>query len=81
MKIGLPRLEYITNKKYDKSAEIYKEYQNKIQENASSKSAYKEISIINLVESDYEQIVKIIIFVESRIIKLYILLINELFRI
>ena len=26
MKIGLPRLEYITNKKYDKSEEIHKEY-------------------------------------------------------
>lgn len=26
IKLGLPRLEYITNKKYDKSEEIYKEY-------------------------------------------------------
>ena len=26
VKLGLPRLEYITNKKYDKSEEIYKEY-------------------------------------------------------
>lgn len=48
----------LTYMKGVQNSEIYKEYQNKIQENVSSKSAYKEISIINLVESDYEQIVK-----------------------
>lgn len=40
------------------NSEIYKEYKIKTEENASTKSTYKEISIINLVESDYQEIVK-----------------------
>lgn len=40
------------------NSEIYKEYKTKTEENASTKSTYKEISIINLVESDYKEIVK-----------------------
>jgi len=46
----------LTYMKGVQDSEIYKEYQTKIEENTSIKSTYKEISIINLVESDYQEI-------------------------
>lgn len=46
----------LTHMKNVENLEIYKEYEKKIIENKSSKSSYKEISMINLVESDYKEI-------------------------
>ena len=39
------------------NSEIYNEYKTKVEENTSGKSTYKEIAIINAVESDYKEIV------------------------
>lgn len=39
-----------------KELDIYKEYETKVAENSSTKSSYKEIAMINLVEKDYIQI-------------------------
>ena len=36
--------------------EIYNEYKNKVEEKTSTKASYKEIAMINLVESDYREI-------------------------
>lgn len=38
------------------NTEIYNEYKTKIEENNNTKSAYKEIAIINLVETDYNEL-------------------------
>lgn len=46
----------LTYMKGVKDSEIYKEYKTKVEENSTTKSTYKEISIINLVESDYQEI-------------------------
>ena len=47
----------LTYMKGVQDSEIYKEYKTKLEENSATKSTYKEISIINLVESDYQEIV------------------------
>ena len=36
--------------------DIYKEYSDKVTQNGSQKASYKEIAMINLVESDYQEI-------------------------
>ena len=47
----------LTYMKGVQDSDIYKEYKTKLEENSATKSTYKEISIINLVESDYQEIV------------------------
>lgn len=46
----------LTYMKKVKELDIYKEYEAKVAENSSTKSSYKEIAMINLVEKDYIQI-------------------------
>ena len=46
----------LTYMKKVKELDIYKEYETKVAENSSTKSSYKEIAMINLVEKDYIQI-------------------------
>lgn len=46
----------LTYMKRVQNSEIYNEYKTKVEENSNTKSTYKEISIINLVESDYKQL-------------------------
>lgn len=46
----------LTYMKKVQNSEIYNEYKTKIEENSSGKSTYKEISIINEVELDYQNI-------------------------
>ena len=46
----------LTYMKKVQNSEIYNEYKTKIEESSNTKSSYKEIAIINAVESDYKQI-------------------------
>ncbi len=46
----------LTYMKKVQNSEIYNEYKTKIEESSTTKSSYKEIAIINAVESDYKQI-------------------------
>lgn len=46
----------LTHMKNVKNLEIYNEYEKKVTENTSTKASYKEIAMINLVESDYKEI-------------------------
>lgn len=39
-----------------KDSELYNEYKTKVEENSNIKSSYKEIAIINAVETDYKEI-------------------------
>ena len=39
-----------------KDADIYKEYSDKVTQNGNQKASYKEIAMINLVESDYKEL-------------------------
>lgn len=47
----------LTYMKRVQNTDIYKEYKTKIEENTSTKSTYKEIAIINNIETDYQEIV------------------------
>lgn len=46
----------LTYMKKVQNSEIYNEYKTKVEESSSTKSSYKEIAILNAVESDYKQI-------------------------
>lgn len=46
----------LTYMKKVQNTEIYKEYQTKIEQESTTKSTYKEIAIIDVVESDYKEI-------------------------
>ena len=46
----------LTYMKKVQNTEIYKEYQTKIEQESTTKSTYKEIAIIDAVESDYKEI-------------------------
>ncbi len=46
----------LTYMKKVQNSEIYKEYKTKIEQSSTTKSSYKEIAIINAVESDYKKI-------------------------
>jgi len=46
----------LTYMKKVQNTEIYKEYQTKIEQEESNKSTYKEISIIDKIETDYKEI-------------------------
>ena len=46
----------LTHMKNVANLEIYNEYKNKVEENASTKASYKEIAMINLIEADYREI-------------------------
>ena len=46
----------LTHMKNVQNLEIYNEYKKKVEENSSTKSSYKEIAMINLVEADYKEI-------------------------
>lgn len=48
----------LTHMKKVQDTEIYKEYSEKITQNGNQKASYKEIGMINLVESDYKKIKK-----------------------
>ena len=48
----------LTYMKRVQDSEIYKEYQTKIEQNTEGRSNYKEIAIINAVETDYNEIVR-----------------------
>lgn len=41
-----------------KDTEIYKDYSNKVTQNGNQRASYKEIAMINLVESDYQELKK-----------------------
>lgn len=46
----------LTYMKKLQNTEIYNEYKTKVEESSTTKSSYKEIAILNAVESDYKQI-------------------------
>lgn len=48
----------LTHMKNVQDTEIYKEYSDKVTQNNNQKASYKEIGMINLVETDYKEIEK-----------------------
>ena len=48
----------LTYMKKVQDSDIYKEYQTKIEQDSEKKSNYKEIAVINAVETDYKEIVR-----------------------
>lgn len=47
----------LTHMKKVQNTDIYNEYKTKIEENTETKATYKEIAIINAVETDYKEVV------------------------
>ena len=48
----------LTYMKKVQNTDIYNEYKTKIEESSETKSSYKEIAIINAIETDYQEILK-----------------------